>query len=331
MKTLPAQPLRDIYWAEVEDQLKLIFYELVFAPVVSVIRKASPQPFQVNEMLMTAESHHRALSLAIKTGRIQYKDGVFSGDFTLGISKELKALGARFDQRSRVYLLEIASVPEDVRAAAAVYQTEAKAAHEEMVRRLDEVQKNLTRVVNQKRIDAGPALREIEKGWKKSAKLLEVQPKLSKENAEALAEDYNRNMKLYIQDFTKQAIGTLREDVEKNALQGYRFDNLTEAIRHRYGVAASKARFLARQETSLFMAKFRKQRFEQAGVRRYRWSTAHDERVRDSHKRLNGRVFSYDDPPITDRSTGAKNNPGEDFNCRCLDIPVLEVEGGQFV
>lgn len=308
-----------------EAQLKTIFYQIVFAPLVEILRKASPQMKEVSALLNAANSPN-SLLLAIRTGRVQYASGVFSGDFSVAISKELRLMGATFDHRSKVYRAAVDQVPASVRVEAANYNLIAKGTHQEVLHQLNEIQKNLNQIAEQKDIDADETLRRIDKGFQTSAKLLEVQPKITAERAAELARDYNKNMKIYITDFSKQSIVALREVVEKNAQQGYRFDKLTEMIRHRYGVTANKARFLARQETSLFMAKYRKQRFDQAGVRRYKWSTAHDERVRDSHKHLDGRVFSYDQPPITDRSAGTRNNPGEDFNCRCVDIPLLETE-----
>lgn len=329
MRTLPTQPLKDQYWLDVEAQLKSIFYEIVFAPVMDVLRKTTPQSKELQH-LYNAGGNLTSLLIAIRSGRVQYKAGVFSGDFSVAISKDLRIIGATFDHRTKVYKLDVSVVPEFIRAEATAYESTAKAAHAEIHRRLDEVQMNLERLVDQNNIEADDAIRHIERGWKKSAEILEVQPKLTEASQEELADEYNRNLKLYVKAFSLDSIATLRQAVDENAMAGYRFDKLTEVIRHRYGVTANKAKFLARQETGLFMAKYRKKRFGEAGVRRYRWSTANDERVRDSHKHLNGRVFSYDDPPITDRSTGAKNNPGEDFNCRCLDIPLLELASGQF-
>lgn len=304
--------------------MKSIFYEIVFAPVVQILRKASPQGREFQEMMNASRGGVGSLMMALRTGRVQYIAGVFSGDFSVAISKDLRSLGASFDHRSKEYRLEVSRVPENVRAEAANYQTVAKAAHDEVKRQLNVIQKDLERLVKANPVNAVSTIGSINKGFKKSAELLEVKPELDSAHVHELAKDYSTNMELYITDFSRQSIVALREVVEDNAMQGYRFDRLTEMVRHRYGVTANKAKFLARQETGLFMAKFRKQRLSQAGVQRYRWSTAHDERVRDSHRHLNGMVFSYDHPPITNRTTGERNNPGEDFNCRCLDIPILE-------
>ena len=42
----------------------------------------------------------------------------------------------------------------------------------------------------------------------------------------------------------------------------------------------------------------------------YKWYTQLDKRVRPSHKKREGRIFSWDDPP-------KGGHPGEDYGCRC--------------
>lgn len=324
MKTLPIQPLREAYWRDVEDQLKSAFYDIIFKPLVEIAKKGNPTFKNPVNTLLNATTG--ALMEAIRSGRIQYDAGTFSGNFNVATSRDLRSIGAVLDPRNRLYKVAVENVPDAIRAEAASYKMRAQAVHDAIKRKLDEIEKNLQVIVEKHKIDAEETVRRVDKGFEKSAELLEVQPRLGADAKERLAEDYTNNISKYIEEFSRQSIKSLREDVEDNALAGYRFDRLTEVIRHRYGVTANKARFLARQETGLFMSQYRKQRFTEAGVRRYRWSTAHDERVRSSHKELNGRVFSYDQPPITDTATGARNNPGEDYNCRCVDIPILEGE-----
>jgi SPP1 gp7 family putative phage head morphogenesis protein len=229
-----------------------------------------------------------------------------------------------FDYRTSTFKAEIGKIPGAVLSAASEYRSTAHEAHAAIKRKLDDIQHRLDERLAEYDVDPYGALEKIEVGFKKSAQALEVQPTLDSVRAAQMARDYNKSLKLPIKKFAQDSINTLREAVDDNAMEGYRFDRLKDMIKQRYGVTASKAKFLARQETSLFMSKYRQQRFDQAGVKTYRWSTAHDERVRSDHKHLNGRVFSYDNPPITDTATGARNNPGEDFNCRCLDIPLLD-------
>ncbi len=325
MRALPPQHLRDYYWLDIEKQLKVLFYQVVFQPVMEVIRGVTPQAKGMMQ-IQNAKGDVFLIIDAIRTGRIQYELGVFSGEFSMAISKQLKGIGARFDQRSKVYRLDVISVPDIVRVEAATYQATARAANAEMLRKLNEIQLNLDRTIDSKEIDATQPILSIEEGWKKNAQILQVQPTLSKQATERLKADYTNNLKLYIKKFSRESVQTLRGVVEENAMEGYRFDKLLDQIRHRYGVTASKAKFLARQETALFMSKYQQQRYLDAGVRRYRWSTSHDERVRTSHAALDGKVYSWDDPPNT-AGPGVPprfNNPGGDYNCRCVAIPLLE-------
>lgn len=322
MKTLPPQRLTDSTWADVEKQLKRIFFDILFAPLIGIINRSTAQKVELKNA--APPRSFTALLEAIKSGRIQYANGIFTGQFNVSISNALRLLGARFDSHASTYSIPPGILPGWVKAEAANYQMNAKATHDELKRKLDEVQLRLDERLSEYTVDADDVLQKIQSGFRESAKALNVQPRLDDQHSEQLSRDYNQNIKLYIKNFAEEEISSLRESVEKNAMRGYRFDNLKDMIQQRYGVTGRKAKFLARQETALFMSKYREQRFSQAGVTTYKWSTAHDERVRDDHKRLNGRVFSYDQPPITDRSTGARNSPGQDFNCRCLDIPILD-------
>ena len=81
---------------------------------------------------------------------------------------------------------------------------------------------------------------------------------------------------------------------------------------------------MARQETKLLVAEYRKNRFKQEGVTKYRWSTVLDGRERKLHRELNGKIFSWDNPPIIDERTGERGNPAEAYNCRCKAIPIID-------
>ena len=107
-------------------------------------------------------------------------------------------------------------------------------------------------------------------------------------------------------------------------------------IQARSSVSRNKAKFLARQETGMFMSKYRAERFVEAGVQKYKWSTSHDARVRPgkgltaaerahagNHRILDKQTFDYrTKAPAMYMSSGKACNPGEDFNCRCVDIPL---------
>ena len=115
----------------------------------------------------------------------------------------------------------------------------------------------------------------------------------------------------------------LREEVNENTFSGFRSDRLLKSLQSNYGVSLSKAKFLAKQETSLLTSKYREQRYKSAGVNKYKWEIR-GFRTRDDHRKLQGQIFTWDTPPITNTKTGARNHPGEDYNCYCTAIAIAE-------
>ena len=321
MKTLPPQYLRQADWEDIERQLIKIFREVIYDPITEVLQPAMPEKLELKN------DKFDDLRKALNRGRIEYSEGVFSGRFSASISIAIRSFGGKLDKRSGTYKVKPTAVPTWVREAAAGYKMRAKKMVKDLNARLDEIQKNLPEELGLHKIDATSAIKSVDQGFREVAKTMTVKPTLSEKSKEDLAKNYSQNMDLWVKKFTEREISELREIAEENAQKGYRADLLADKIRRRFGVSESKAKFLAQQETGLFMSKYRAQRFGDAGVKRYIWRTTGDVKVRHDHKSLNGRIFSYTDPPVVDEATGRKGNPGEDFNCRCVDQPILEPVG----
>lgn len=124
-----------------------------------------------------------------------------------------------------------------------------------------------------------------------------------------------------------------QSDVEKTIFDGFRtglrHEEIAKTIKSkidpnyrdsagRASDVAYKARFIARDQTAKLNAQITQARQSELGIKKYIWRTSQDERVRDSHKRKEGKVFSWNNPPA---DTG---HPGEDYNCRCTAEPYLE-------
>jgi SPP1 gp7 family putative phage head morphogenesis protein len=142
----------------------------------------------------------------------------------------------------------------------------------------------------------------------------------------AITSELTENLELYIKKFASAEIPELRGLVERNAFAGGRTPQLARIIEARWGVSKRKAKFLADQETSLLVSKYREHTYKRIGVQRYVWSSSRDERVRTEHRALDGKIFAFDDPPPSG-SKGEKQNPGEPFGCRCTAIPILNLPG----
>jgi SPP1 gp7 family putative phage head morphogenesis protein len=94
-------------------------------------------------------------------------------------------------------------------------------------------------------------------------------------------------------------------------------------------VATSRAYLIARTETARANASFNEVRAKSVGSNQYRWHNSGDAAVRESHRiyqghRLQGMIFSWDDPPTLD--DGMTGNPGTFPNCRCFAEPIFENE-----
>lgn len=117
-------------------------------------------------------------------------------------------------------------------------------------------------------------------------------------------------------------LGRMKQIVSDGYRNGTRPKDMAEKIQGVYGMSRGHAQFIARDQISKLNAKITQREHADAGVTEYVWSSSGDERVRESHKRLNGHIFKYSDPPETDN--GRHCNPGEDYNCRCVAIPVFK-------
>ncbi len=282
-----------------------------------------------------------ALTRDLAAGIVWYADGVFTGRINAAAARELRAAGATWSEQRAGFVLSADRLPNDLKASALGSEFRSKALHEQIGRVLDQMQQNIPKAPLG--LALGAASSAIAGGLQKqwagmlsdvklegedfevptAAAQISVSADITPEIARALNQQLTENLTLSIKGFTAKEIPELRRKVAENAFAGGRADRLAKVIEASYGVSKRKAAFLAEQETSLLVSKFREQRYREVGSASYTWSTSHDERVRPDHRALDGKVFNFDTPPITNRTTGARNNPGEDFRCRCVAIPVL--------
>lgn len=273
-----------------------------------------------------------ALELALESGRVWFADGVFSGHFTAAISRQLTEMGASFDAGGHVFRLAAENLPADVRIAAVASLDRSRSAHERVMAFIDEAQINAARAATGIYVDV--AVRRISEDLQaqfvetvKGLDWITVQPEVDPAMRKALTEELTENLDLDVKRFLAEEIPEMRRMVEQNVFDGMRGDKLADIITGRYGVAKRKAAFLAFQETSLLVSNYREQQAKAIGSLSYVWSTSKDRRVRHDHEELQGRTFLWDDPPVTNERTGARNNPGEDYGCRCTARPVITVPG----
>lgn len=121
-----------------------------------------------------------------------------------------------------------------------------------------------------------------------------------------------------------KSLEQMKEIVYSGYMNGQSTTNIVKEIQRQYGMDKRHARLIARDQTAKLNAAITKKQQKDAGVNRYEWSDSNDNRVRSSHHRLNGHIFSWDDPPETDK--GRRCHPGEDYQCRCCALPVFDID-----
>jgi SPP1 gp7 family putative phage head morphogenesis protein len=98
--------------------------------------------------------------------------------------------------------------------------------------------------------------------------------------------------------------------------------DLMADIERRFDVSRSRASLIARDQTAKLASAVGRERQQAVGVTRYQWSTSGDPRVRQEHADLDGKIFEWSDPPEV--GGGRRAHPGQDFQCRCVSIPILD-------
>jgi len=87
-------------------------------------------------------------------------------------------------------------------------------------------------------------------------------------------------------------------------------------------VTESRAMLIARTEVGRTATELTHARAKHIGSEAYIWRTAGDADVRDLHKKLDGKVIRWDDPPIAGEA-GERAHAGSIYNCRCWADPIL--------
>ncbi len=365
MRLLPPQRLRPHYYEGVEQTLGAIFREVLFDPLKKDLAAPAP-PIDIryiNQLVAdaavvtvimreglvntteeqadaifanTAPAPSRPLVAALRRGTIQYTGDLVTGDFDAKLSAALRGMGATFDVRAGGFRLPVTAAPAWFKTEAAAAQARAQNIHKALERELDRIQERLETGMIPLPIDPTTPIEAIEDGFEPAAAALSITKRIPAGMRAAMEARYAADIRPYVTTATSEYIDGVHKAVADNAARGYRYETIVDDIQHFVGVSERKARFLARQETSLFMAHYREERFTGAGVTRYQWSTSHDIRVRPyaddakrakygDHRVLDKQIFTYAvKAPAQYMSSKKPCNPGEDFGCRCADLAVLE-------
>lgn len=123
--------------------------------------------------------------------------------------------------------------------------------------------------------------------------------------------------------------------IENSYRSGLTANNITKQIKERFGVTENRARLIARDQIGKLHSDIIRDEHLTLGITEYKWLTSNDERVRISHKVLNDKICSWNDPTVYKNSVndkkwekrssigGVELHPGQDYQCRCNEIAIL--------
>ena len=124
--------------------------------------------------------------------------------------------------------------------------------------------------------------------------------------------------------------------IESGYRSGLSIHTLTSQLQTKFNISKNRAKLIARDQTAKLHSDYIHHEHKQLGITQYVWLTSGDERVRTSHKVLNGKICQWDDA-LTYRdkensrlksksSIGGVNlQVGQDFQCRCSLAAVVSL------
>lgn len=135
-----------------------------------------------------------------------------------------------------------------------------------------------------------------------------------------------------IKTIPQQYFAQIEQQVMRSISTGNGLKDLVPFIEQRGSVTQSRAKLIANDQTKKAYNNINQARMRDAGVKKFEWlHSGGGKEPRAWHKNnwpsgLNGGIFSINDPPVIDKKTGERGIPGQAINCRCVMIPVIELD-----
>lgn len=89
-------------------------------------------------------------------------------------------------------------------------------------------------------------------------------------------------------------------------------------------VSEGRAATIGRDQTQKFGNEINRERQKAVGITKFIWRTMDDNRVRDTHKHVDGKVFDWETGAQGLLDLPKSKFPGDDINCRCYPEPYDE-------
>jgi SPP1 gp7 family putative phage head morphogenesis protein len=306
--------------AKQADEIKAILYDQIFRPIIDISEFTDRDLFNDNDDLLRA----------LRAGEIIYKDGAFRGKFSASITKALRKIGAEYGRVAGqpVYKLKDISSTDLSAYRSAILVGTANA--ERLLTNVEGYLEALSFDTSNFDVSPSSTIDQLNKKISKSLNKMGIEATSTTDIEEQLTKRYIENVNLSIKKASNDTVIKLRKKIAERGLDGTRAESFVDMIRKELKASEKRAAFIARQETGLLVSKYKEENYKRVGIRRYVWDTTGNNRVREDHESLDGQIFSWDNPPISNQSEVARglparyNHPGEDFRCFCVARPLVD-------
>ncbi|MCW6085527.1 MULTISPECIES: phage head morphogenesis protein [Clostridium] len=191
------------------------------------------------------------------------------------------------------------------------------------------------KMVTQLFTDAGHTWREAARKNSKGKYICEALKKeLKGPIGVSVKEQIQRNAYL-IKSMPLNVSKDITEHVAKEVFKGRRAESIVEDLQKKVPyMLESKAKLIARTEVSKTSTALTKARAENIGLRFYYWKTSEDVRTRDSHRKMQDVICSFNEPPSPEKANNEKfvgyYDPGCIWNCRCYPSVIINIDDIKF-
>jgi SPP1 gp7 family putative phage head morphogenesis protein len=163
--------------------------------------------------------------------------------------------------------------------------------------------------------------------WERAAEARRPKPrgKTRKGDAEDLIEKWTRAAVEKITNVRDEVAEALRRDIVAAVDLGMSATDLQaewarNGVPTAYGSLEGRLKVISQHQIASLHARIQAERAGAIGATEFEWVSQEDDRVRDKHVELHGRILPYPDGDPTE------GLPGEPINCRCFALAVVPPE-----
>ena len=136
-----------------------------------------------------------------------------------------------------------------------------------------------------------------------------------------------------IKNVSSQCLTNIESIVYDGMTNGEGWADIQRGLYHQEEIAKRRVKLIARDQTAKASGALEQLTQRENGIEYFMWRTMEDERVRNSHRVLDGKIYKWGDEkdrlPIisVERGREVHGYPKQAIQCRCVPLPLVFLEG----